>query len=599
MSSVNSANKTLKIALYFLFFLFFLAIFLFAAFRIVVEDRKIPRLVIQKESKAVSGSIISADGYQVAYSNKHYKVSFKPRYIDPLKKDLFVNILHIYTDIPEKEIEKKIAIGNGKGKVPKYVTLGASFDINTAKQLRQLSKVLISMGVFRPYIHEGKKIWQGLTIEESGEYRHYPYKETLTPVIGYVRKKYLEDMRYIVCDRNGTKGIEKYYEKQLRPKQDGRIRGRRDVGNNIIFNKNTLIKRRIDGFDVHLHIDLGLQKSLERILDSEKKRVGAREVIAAVMESDSGHIISMATTNRYDPSNIKKNDTEALNAKVVEYNFEPGSVMKPIVFSLLLEHGLVDLNETILGFGGRFRIGKKTIMDEHPFDQLSAKDVIVHSSNIGMAQLAQRLPYDLYYQGLKRFGFSQPTGIDLPFENSGKIQPMQRLKHAIYKATTSYGYGIDVTFMQLLYAYNSFNNGGKGITPRIADHFSDWYGRKWDNEPQHTRQVLTPHVADTMREVLKEVVQKGTGKAAQIEGVEIGGKTGTAMIAKKGGKKGYEKKYHASFFGFANDKYHRYTIGVLVIRPLRKYHFASQSAVPVFRRIVQELIDRKYLTRQR
>ena len=148
------------------------------------------------------------------------------------------------------------------------------------------------------------------------------------------------------------------------------------------------------------------------------------------------------------------------------------------------------------------------------------------------------------------------------------------------------------TFMQLLNAYNAFNNDGKVYTPRIAAFLSEPGGKKRQLPPQKIRQVISSKTAATMRRILQKVVQKGTGKAAQIEGLEIGGKTGTAHIA-SGGK--YRKRYNSSFFGFANDKKHRYTIGVTVIEP-QKHYFASQTAVPVFRNIVLELISEGYLS---
>ncbi|NPA65003.1 MAG: penicillin-binding protein 2 [Epsilonproteobacteria bacterium] len=593
---MESSNKTLKIASLFLMFVVAIAIFLLAVLKIVLEERRLPRLVISQKDRAIRGSIISSEGYQIAYSNKKYKAAINLDYLDPAKEELFVNLFHIYSDIPKEEIRKKLKRYKRRCKKRSgcYVTLSSDIDAKRAYQLRILARKLLQMNVF---VFDERGIRRGLDVIEYKEMRHYPYGDTCTPVLGYIRQIERKGENYRRV--KGIKGIERYYEKYLRPKRDGEIKGKRDIGNNIIFNKETLVKKRMDGYNVHLNLNLLLQKNLEKILDTHRADLQAWEIIAAVMESDSGKILAIASSRRYDPSAVGRHASrygyEDFNAKAVEYSFEPGSVMKPITFALLLEHRLVNLYELVKGYNGRYKLGNSIITDEHREDWFSAENVIVYSSNIGMAQLAQRLSYDRFYEGLKRFGFGRKSGIDLPFEHSGSVLPMYRFKSPVYKATIGYGYGIKATFIQLLNAYNVFNNDGEMITPRIASFLSDASGRKKALPPPKKEVVISSKTANTMRKILQKVVEKGTAKVAKIEGLEIGGKTGTAKIAKKRSK-GYTKKYHSSFFGFANDKKHRYTIGVLVIRPSFERHFAAQSAVPVFRDIVMELLAEGYLT---
>ncbi len=574
-------SRALKIVILFIFIIVGISIFLLAVLKIIIEDRRLPRLVIEEKNRAIRGSIISQDGYQIAYSNKLYEVAVDTRCIDPKKKELFVNLFSIYSGVDKKSVKKAL---RRRG----YVVLSYKLDTKRAYQLKILSRKFYQMNMFIPY-RIGKNYYkQGLTITESGEKRKYPYKDILTPVVGYVQKSRIKRINYIYP--KSIKGIEKYYDKYLKPQQNGVIRGKRDIGNNIILNKKALIKKRIDGYNVHLNVNLLLQKNLENILDSHKKDLEAREIIAAVMESSTGKLIAIATSNRYNPERIK--DLSALNPKFIEYSFEPGSVIKPITFALLLEHKLVSPMEVIRGYNGRYKLGRKVITDEHRFDWLSAENVIVHSSNIGIAQLAQRLPYNKFYNGLKSFGFGQRTGIDLPYEKRGSIVSMYKLKSEIYKATVGYGYSIRVTFMQLLKAYNVFNNEGFALSPKIASFLTRPNGKRKDINFPKPKKVVSSKTASIMRDILKKVVQKGTGTVAKIEGLEIGGKTGTAHMVKRGK---YVRKYNSSFFGFANDKKHRYTIGVTVIEPKLR-HFASQTAVPVFREIVMELVNEGYLS---
>lgn len=239
-------------------------------------------------------------------------------------------------------------------------------------------------------------------------------------------------------------------------------------------------------------------------------------------------------------------------------------------------------------------MGKKTITDTHKADKLSAEDIIVYSSNVGIAQIAQKLDAVEFYQGLKDFGFSLPSGVDLPFENSGVIPALNKFNSPIYKATVGYGYGMNATFMQVLKAYNVFNNNGRIIAPILVKKLVSPSGQDVFPQRDPGPQIIPVAVAKRMQNILIKVVQQGTGTGANIAGLEIGGKTGTAHIAEDGQ---YVRIYNSSFFGFANDKKNKYTIGVLVREAKKKYaYFAAQSAVPVFKEVIEKLVENGYLT---
>jgi cell division protein FtsI (penicillin-binding protein 3) len=381
----------------------------------------------------------------------------------------------------------------------------------------------------------------------------------------------------------------------LRPLQNGRVHGERDIGNTIILNGKSSVRPAIAGMDLHLNIPVGLQKGLEALLDEAKKRHDAKEIIVIVMEAGSGKILALATSNRFDPSHIRRCDYPSLDVHAIEYTYEPGSVMKPITFALLLQNHKVNPLEIVRTYNGRFKLGRKVITDEHKEAWMSAENVIVYSSNIGMAQLAQRLDGVDFVEGLKAFGFTQKTGIDLPYEHTGVMPHITQMESEIYKATVGYGYGIRATLMQLVRAYNVFNNKGILVEPKIVEKMVDPLGKVYPPSYQENpRQILPPATARQMLGILQKVVAKGTGTKAQIEGLTIGGKTGTAHIASRKG--GYARRYNSSFIGFANDKSHRYTIGVLVREAKKPYHyFAAMSAVPVFRDVVQLMVEKGYL----
>ena len=581
----EAIGKKSKLVLLLLLIVAGIALFLFSISRTAVEPRRIPKLVISETNRALRGGIVSQEGFHVAFSQKLYKAMVNTRNIDPDKRELFVKLFSIYSGIPAPTIARRI---RKKGNV----VLSYSIDANRAKYLKELARKLRLLKVFIPYkTKSGRIIKYGLSITESGESRIFPYKTMLTPLLGYMRKTEEDGFTRPV----GVKGLEKYYDDALQPRQNGRIVGERDIGNTIILNGDSRVRRRIDGMTLKLNIPIALQTALETLVDKAKKKHIAKEVIVTIMEANTGHILALATSNRYDPTHIRRRDYPSLNVTAAEYTYEPGSVMKPITFAMLLENRLVNPLEIVRTYNGRFKLGRKIITDEHKAPWLSAENVIVYSSNIGMAQLAQRLDAVDFVEGLKDFGFTKKTGIDLPYEHTGIMPHITQMESEIYKATVGYGYGIRVTLLQLVRAYNAFNNRGKIVEPKIVGDIIDADGGRHPlNVEEPPRQVIPPAVAYRMKKILEKVVAQGTGTKARIPGLTIGGKTGTAHIASKKG--GYAKRYNSTFIGFADDKTHRYTIGVLVRQAQKPYHyFAAMSAVPVFRDTVKLLIDQGYL----
>jgi cell division protein FtsI (penicillin-binding protein 3) len=190
---------------------------------------------------------------------------------------------------------------------------------------------------------------------------------------------------------------------------------------------------------------------------------------------------------------------------------------------------------------------------------------------------------------------AKKSGIDLSRDLPGSLKPVHILEHKMHRANSAFGYGMMVTFAQLFKAYSAFNNDGIAVTPRIVSYLGDGKGKQYTLKPKVGNiKAVSKKSAHQIHDILLEVVKRGTGKKALYPGLEIGGKTGTAHIAKNGR---YVREYHSSFYGFANDKEgNKYTIGVLVIRA-KKWHkyFASQSAVPTFKNITKILVEQGYL----
>ncbi len=611
--NIEKIDKTKKIVILFSLIFFCLTILMISVFRTIAEKRHLPSLTGSKSELAVRGDVISADNFKIASSKKLYKASIDTRHLDPSKKELFLNLFSIYSNIDYKELKEKLIEGEKK---PGNLILSYSINSRSAKNLKELSFKLIQLDVFKSRYVGGNKILRGLTISESGEKRTFSYEDTLTPVVGYISKFETKDGTTKV---NGIKGLEKNYNKVLNQTKDGILEGDRDVLSYISFDKNSTIRKRVDGATLNLNIPLKLQKNNEMILDVYKEKLSADEVIVSIMENKTGKIITMASSNRFNPEKIRKEDIPSLNVNAIEYQFEPGSVIKPISISLALDKNLVKKNEIFQAYNqhggknakgefpkGAYKLGRFTIKDDHQFykSTLSLKDIVIFSSNIGTLQIAQRLTGPEFFEGMKRFGFTRKTGIDLPYEKKGVMPKIWQFsagdkekKDNVFKATVSFGQGMTSTFIQVLKAFSVFNNDGYMITPHIVSHLT-YDNSKYKPYNDKPEKIISKETADLMKELLVQTVEEGTGRAAKIEGLEIGGKTGTAQIA-RGGK--YLKQYISSFFGFVNDEHgNSYTIGVTTINPNSKgkywyYYYASWSAVPVFKEIVQNLVKLNYL----
>lgn len=576
-------NKSKKIFLLYaligLGFLIFLSVMLLT----VLKSRNLPSLYTNDNSKAERGSIISADGFHIATTKKLYKAVVNNSYIDPKKEELFIQLFSIYSGIEPDEVREKLKERKG------VVVLSYAIAEKQAQYLKNLSKELRRYKVFveRKNSKTGGRMLHGLSIIESGESREYPYGKLLTPIIGYTHKQ--EDVGYTRI--KGVKGLEKRFDEELSARQDGSSVGPRDVNSYIILNRDSFTKPNINGLDIKITIPVALQIKIERMCDAMKEDLQADQVMIAVMNSKNGKVLTLATSNRFLPKDIKKSDYDNLNSGIIEYSFEPGSVIKVITFAMLLDKGLINPYDMINGHNGRYTIGRKTITDEHKFDWLSAEDVIVHSSNVGIAQLAQKLSGTEFHEGLKHFGFAQKSTNDFIYERIGSIPNSSKLESEIYKATCSYGYGMTANLMQLIRAYSAFNNNGRIVYPQIAESYLDEFKRESHIKNDEHIQVIKSSTAARMQQILIKTVNEGTGVKAITEGLIVGGKTGTAHIAEEGA---YVNKYNTAFIGFANDATSNYTIGVITVQP-KKSQFASQTSVPVFKKAVDILIEDGYL----
>jgi len=350
---------------------------------------------------------------------------------------------------------------------------------------------------------------------------------------------------------------------------------------------------RDEGVSVTLTVDTVLQNILEEEFLRAREETQAAKVFGVMMDAESGEILALAQSKS---GKSEENVLEAMKNVVVQDNFEPGSIFKPIVAAIALEDKLVGRNEPINCENGKYSFAGHLIGDSHPIPTVPFSEVLVRSSNIGMTKIATRVGSARLQERIRQFGFGASTGIELPGEGKGIVKNPKSFAK-IDLATTSYGQGISVTALQMARAYAAIANGGFLVQPRITRN----------KEIGEARRVLSSETAKTMCEILVGVVdgEHGTGKQARILGIDVSGKTGTAQKVKASGR-GYDQdSVMASFIGFVDGK----AVGVdrkivmitVVDTPGVMPRWGGTVAAPVFRKSMERALtylmahDRKAL----
>lgn len=443
------------------------------------------------------------------------------------------------------------------------------------------------------------RVDRGLDIAVDQIERVYPFKELMQPLLGFTNygKKVIEGKTY--DDKMkliAQSGIEKYRDGILSPKRDGKIVGIADKGGNVVLNSHAQIYDRADGFQVQLTIPLTLQSKIQDILNVAHKQYKAEQIVAGIINPVTGEIIALASSNSFNP-NIGKRDKDIagrMRVAVAERSFEPGSTIKPLIFAYLSNKKMINFQEKIDLNNGIYQLRTFTIRDSTPLKSALPEQILIKSSNIGMTKLTRNLSGEQMEQLFKTFGVGESTGIDIANEATGLLPKTNILNREVEKGAASYGYGLRMTFIQLLRSYASFNNGGFLVTPHVTKYFISPDSKIFYPTLESPKHIISRENAAHIQKLLHRVVKEGTGKRADVAGLIIGGKTGTARE-----RKNKETIYNGSFFGYASDGNTTYTIGVVTYgSQANEDYYASQTAAPVFAKIANLLAQEGYLKRK-
>lgn len=474
----------------------------------------------------------------------------------------------------ELHLDRKQVLEMCRNYRKRYQYLGVSFDIATHDRLMNRSYVagVIDRNIFRRINLEG---------------RH------LSHVLGAVN-----------AERSGVAGIELQFNRQLRG-IPGCIRGKRDGRGREIGELRVEQTPAVNGADVYLTVDHNIQKEVEKALAEGVVRYGAASGWAIVLDSATAKVLAMASYPDFHPQEYGKvTDFERLN-RATGFTYEPGSVMKVITAAGAIDAGFVRPDSTFntdRNEAGYYRLPGDGSHRWEP--RMTLRDAIVHSSNIVIGKLGYDFGPERLYDTFRRFGFGEPTGIELPGEESGILRnPRRRRWDKATQSRAAIGQALSVTAIQLVSAYQAIANDGMRIAPRIVERVVNADGRNLLDRPApEARRVVSAATARKVREMMLDVASpKGTARRAALRGYSVAGKTGTAQ--KVVGGRYAPGLYRASFCGIVpsgvvrrqNEDAHCVPPKLVILVTLdfdanRRYHQGGNSSGPVFKQIAQNVL---------
>jgi len=416
---------------------------------------------------------------------------------------------------------------------------------------------------------------RGVAIQRQWQ-REYPNGPVAATVLGFRR-----------ADGVAGGGIELAFDRYLAAR-DGRNVVLADAARRPIWPIPAESYPPADGCDVFLTIDAVIQGYLQMALAETVAKFSAKWATGVVVEPRTGRIVAMCSLPSFDPNAYNKADPRNMTNRAIAVPFEPGSVFKPIIAAGAVDAAVVSYQEEIFCENGVYRAHKGGTITDHgkSYGLLTVADGVVFSSNICMAKVGEKLGNEAIYNIVRRFGFGEPTGIELPGQSPGIVRPLSKWDGYSLRRVP-FGQEISATAIQLAMAFSSLANGGLLLKPRIVDLVTDADGRETlRSTVQVVRRTVTPQVAAQTLAVLEDVVSRGTGRRCRMRRWRSFGKTGTAQIAGEGGY--VEGAYVGSFIGGAPTSDPRLLCLISVYWPdAAKGHYGATVAAPYVKQVLE------------
>jgi len=521
------------------------------------ETRALRQRIAAKQLPAHRGEILSSDGFPLATSKEMYFLWADPTKVEDKHKTAKLLAENIHLEQDENLGETIQKIEDLLSKDVKWVLIRDRLSKEEKEKIEKLD--LEGIG-FDPF-----------------EARDYPEGSMAAHLLGFVGKDESGKAK-------GYFGLEGYYDLTLSGKP-GSLEMEEDLkGRPILFGKSVEIPSS-DGLTLGLNIDRSIQYIVESKLKEGLQKYGASAGSVLVMKPE-GQILAMASEPSYDPSAYWKFDSKNYKNPAISDAFEPGSIFKVLVMSAALDAEVVQPETKCDTCGGPLHIDKYTIntWNNKYFPDSSMTDIIVHSDNVGMAFVGQKLGSTALWDYLNKFGIGRLTEIDL----QGETNPGLRQKDewsVVDLVTASFGQGVAVTSIQMLKAVGAIANNGVVPVPQVVGRIIGLDGEKEISVKSEGR-VISEKAVSQIKDMMVAAVEQGESKWAAPKGFKIAGKTGTAQIPIAGH---YDKdKTIASFIGFAPANNPQFVMLVTLREPTSS-PWGSETAAPLWYNIAKDL----------
>ena len=495
------------------------------------------------------GTVIDRHGKVLAMNVEVPSIFGVPTSLDnPANAARFLSpVLHIRRE----EIEKKLR------QEKHFVWLARKIEPEQGHRLEQLSIDGIGM------VMEGR--------------RFYPKGPLLAHVLGFVG-----------MDGIGLEGLERRYETQLHGEKRMTIL-QRDALGRTVFPKGLREQVPAAGHALTLTIDEVIQYIAEKELEQAVDHSRAKSGTIIVLEPQSGAILAMAVSPRFDPNAVAALTADRWRNRALTDTYEPGSTMKVVVAAAALEERVMMPGSMLFGENGRMTVASTTIHDHEKLGWMTFAEMIQKSSNIGAAKTGMLLGESRLYRYLQAFGFGQRTDVDLPGEVAGLLKsPREWGRRSL--ASISMGQEVGVTPLQMVSAVAAIANDGVLMKPYVVSGMRDQKGQLVkETFPHVKRRVVSPVTARTLTTVLEGVVTSGTGTKAAIPGFRVAGKTGTAQKVDPRTGAYSSALSVGSFVGFVPADAPRLAMIVVIDEPQGEA-WGGVVAAPVFRRVGEQVL---------
>ncbi len=420
--------------------------------------------------------------------------------------------------------------------------------------------------------------------------RFYPDGDLAAHVLGYVG-----------TDDDGLGGLEREFDDELHG-VPGHMLTAIDAKRHVMGSEES---DPLPGENLMLSIDSNIQYMAERALDAQMAKVKALHGTVVVQDPHTGQILALAVSPRFNPNDPRHLNADSLIDLAVSDVYEPGSTFKLVTYSAALDAAGVEPTDIVDCQGGSMTMYGRTLHDDKSdhFGRITVEKALEESSDVGAAKMALKLGPDKFYHYMRAYGFGARTGIELPSETRGLLQPPRKWGSTSI-LSMAIGQEVAVTPVQLVTMVSTIANGGVYIPPHILLQSSDEAGNSRLTAepfrpeyqlpatlPDGAHRVITELTSAKMRAMMQGIVLDGTGKPAQLNGYSSAGKTGTAQKIDPATHTYSHTKLVASFAGFAPVSDPAISVAVIIDTPTVGSLYGTTVSAPVFREVAQEVLE--------